>query len=228
VRGVVAFGLAWALALPAAAAEPRRVVALGDSITKGVRPGVKPEETFASLLQDMLKKEGVEAEVTNVGVGGERTDHALKRLDNWVLYYKPHVVTVMYGTNDSYIDKGRKTPRITADAYETNLRAIVAHLRQGGAAVVLMTEPRWGAKAKPNGLGENPNGSLEAYLARCRKVAKEMNCPLVDHYAHWQKAEAGGADLSLWTTDECHPNPAGHRVLAETMLPVVRASLMTK
>ena len=53
------------------AAEPTaRIVTLGDSITKGVRTGVKPQETFAALLQAALKEQGRDVEVTNVGIGG--------------------------------------------------------------------------------------------------------------------------------------------------------------
>src|SRR5579872_7361801 len=68
------------LQLPANAADEKadeavvKIITLGDSITKGVRPGVKPEETFAALVEAGLKKEGIAAQVINVGIGGERTD----------------------------------------------------------------------------------------------------------------------------------------------------------
>src|SRR5689334_16034900 len=92
-----------------------KIVTLGDSITKGARAGVKAEETFAALLETELKKQGVKAEVANVGIGGERTDGALARLEKDVLARKPRVVTIMYGTNDSFVDKGQTTPRLTVD-----------------------------------------------------------------------------------------------------------------
>jgi hypothetical protein len=84
-----------------AGGEAVRIVALGDSITRGTRPGVKDDETFAALLQAALRKEGGRAEMTNAGVGGERTDGALQRLEKAVLAAKPRFVLVMYGTNDS-------------------------------------------------------------------------------------------------------------------------------
>src|SRR5437870_790596 len=88
------------------AAGPFKVVALGDSITRGTRPGVKPEETYPAYLQAGLKKAGLDGELVNVGVGGERTDQALRRLDRAVLDLKPHAVLIMYGTNDSHVDRG--------------------------------------------------------------------------------------------------------------------------
>src|SRR3954470_14742088 len=105
--------LALAALCPPAAAQPAlggkvRVVALGDSITRGVRPGVAADQTFAALLQADLRKQKADADVINVGVGGERTDQALKRLEKAVLALKPAVVLVTYGTNDSYVDQGKQ------------------------------------------------------------------------------------------------------------------------
>src|SRR6185437_765682 len=81
-----------------------RIVTLGDSITKGVRGGVKADETFSARLQAMLREKGVAVEVINAGIGGERTDQALRRLEKDVIARKPNLVTIMYGTNDSYVD----------------------------------------------------------------------------------------------------------------------------
>lgn len=53
------------------------------------------------MLQAALRKEGVQCEVTDVGIGGERRDGALKRFAKDVIDLKPKAVTIMYGTNDS-------------------------------------------------------------------------------------------------------------------------------
>ncbi len=196
------------------------IVTLGDSITKGVRSGVTVEQTFASLVEKRLAAAGRSIRVVNVGVGGERTDQALQRFDR-VLRHKPDVVTIMYGTNDSYVDKGKTTSRITVDEYRKNLNRIVTELLRRGIKPVLMTEPRWSDKAGTNGIGENPNAKLEPFVRACRDVAKEWRVPLVDHFANWSTARNAGADLHAWTTDGCHPNPDGHRKLAEATLPAL-------
>lgn len=198
-----------------------RVVVLGDSITKGVRPGVRVDETFARVVEKSLRRDGINVEVMNLGVGGERTDQALKRLAS-VTERQPQVVTVMYGTNDSYVDKGAKSTRITVEAYRSNLRAIVAELLLHGIEPILMTEPRWADDAPPNGLNENPNTRLEPFMQACRAVALECGVPLVDHFAQWTTARSDGQLLGDWTTDGCHPNPQGHRKLAELLLPALR------
>src|SRR5262245_49603229 len=136
---VVAF-VALLVALPLrVAAEPLEIITLGDSITKGVRTGVKPEETFAALLEADLKARGIEARVTNVGIGGERTDGALARLTKDVLAKKPQLVTIMYGTNDSYVDRGKSEPRLTLDEYRINIKKLVEEVRKAGETHLLMT-----------------------------------------------------------------------------------------
>ena len=201
------------------------IVMLGDSITKGVRAGVKAEETFAALAEAKLRERGWKVRVTNVGIGGERTDQALERLERDVLAKRPRLVTIMYGTNDSYIDPGKDASRLPLEMYRANLRLLIERVRAAGATPILMTEPRWGSAAKPNGRGEHPNQRLEPYLDACRDVARETKTPLVDHYAHWLMQELQGQDIGNWTTDQCHPNAAGHQVISQLMLPILRSAL---
>ncbi len=56
---------------------------------------------------------------------------------------QPDIVTVMYGTNDSYVDQGATTSRITVEEYRRNLETLVSELLRRGILPVLMTEPRW-------------------------------------------------------------------------------------
>lgn len=207
------------------ASDPITIVTLGDSITKGVRTGVAESETFSSLIQEKLTAEGRLVTVLNVGIGGERTDGALSRLDGEVIGKKPDVVAIMYGTNDSYVDRGAGDCRLSVEQYTQNLEEIVRRLRRAGIRPILMTEPRWGRDAAPNGVGEHPNLRLEKYLLACKSVAQDLHVPLVDHYAHWRHAEELGTDIGTWTTDQCHPNPQGHGELANQMLPVLRDTL---
>lgn len=213
---------------PAEASGPT-VIALGDSITKGVRRGVAAAETFAAQLEVALTNQPAgddlsEVSVVNVGIGGERTDHALERLGS-LIQRRPQLVTVMYGTNDSYIDRDRTESRISTKAYRMNLSQIVLALRLHGIGAVLMTEPRWPDDASPNGIGENPNAQLVKYVDVCRDLARELDVPLVDHFAHWGVARANGQDLRQWTTDGCHPNAQGHDEITATLLPVLRRAL---
>ncbi len=192
-----------------------------------MRAGVKTEETFSYLLQEMLRKEAVAAKVINVGIGGERTNQALARLEK-IVALRPQIVIAMYGTNDSWVDKGQTKSRLSAAEYRANLKKLVGELRAAKITPVLMTEPRLGDKHGFNGAGEHPNKNLEEFMAVCRKVAAETETPLVDNFAHWQKQNRGGIDVGTWTTDQCHPNRRGHEEIAKTMLPVVKRVLQER
>ena len=199
-------------------AAPPRIVALGDSITKGVRTGVAADEIFTFLVETRLRERSPGAVVINVGIGGERTDQALARLDAVVAEHRPTAMLVMYGTNDSYVDPGRTEPRLSRDAFAANLEAIVDKLRAAGVQPILMTEPAWGQAAAPDGSGQHPDFRLGDFMAASRAVAERLDVPLVDHHAAWRAAAAGGQDLGAWTTDQCHPNGAGHRVMADAIV----------
>jgi len=201
-----------------APATPARIVALGDSITKGVRTGVAADEIFSVLVERRLRERSPDLVVINEGIGGERTDQALVRLDALIAAHRPTHVLVMEGTNDAYVDPGRTDPRVSRDAYAANLGRIVEKLRAAGVVPILMTEPAWGQNAAPDGSGSHPDIRLGDYMEACREVAARLDVPLVDHHAAWRAAAAAGQDLGEWTTDQCHPNPAGHRVIADTIL----------
>ncbi|MBL9200600.1 MAG: exo-alpha-sialidase [Opitutaceae bacterium] len=204
-----------------------RIIALGDSITKGARPGVLPQQAFPARVQAALRERGLSAEVHNTGIGGERTDQALVRLERDVISQRPHLVTIMYGTNDGWVDEGKAESRLSLAVYTQNLRELVRRLRAAGIAPVLMTEPRFGEEVRRNGLGEDPNPRLARYVAACREIAAETGVPLVDNFGAWEKAQAAGQRLQAWTTDGVHPNVAGNAEiaarLAEALAPLVRA-----
>lgn len=203
---------------------PIKLVTLGDSITRAVRQGVGPTETFTVYLGSELRARGYQAQSVNMGIGGEQTNQALVRLEKDVLSQQPTAVTIMYGTNDSYQYKGEPAPRITIDEYRANLKQLIQRIKAAGAVPILMTPPRW-AKGGKNGVGDDPNIFLEKYVPVCRELAKEEKIPLVDHYQIWTEADSKGINIAEWTTDLYHPNPAGQRLMADAILPVLLKAL---
>jgi lysophospholipase L1-like esterase len=208
-------------------AKPARVVCLGDSITKGYRPGVKEEEAFPARLEAALRKGGIDVEVLNVGIGGENTAQARTRLQAAVIDQRPDVVTVMYGANDSYIDKGKTTPRVSLDDYRANLTAIVRDLTAAGIRPIVMTTNRYGDGHAPDGSGKHPNLQMDAYMKACREVAAAEKVPLVDHQQAWIDAAKNGTDIEKWMTDHVHPSATGHAELTKAILPVVKGAIRT-
>ncbi len=216
------------VAADARSAEPAiRIVCIGDSITKGIRPAngkskaVTADDTFCAQVQAMFRAKGVNVEVINAGVGSDRTDGALKRLDDDVLAHNPQFVTIMFGTNDSVYDIGKRGPRLSVKTYERNLREIVNRVRSAGAEPVIMTEPLmgsdWLAPARnPVYAEKGLNYSLGLFMEAARRVAHEMKTPLIDHYTRWEKAPK--SDVESWLSDGVHPNVVGHTIIAKTMM----------
>lgn len=211
------------LAWPAASvqAEPLRIITLGDSITRGVRPGVKAHETFSSLIEKRLQQQGIRVTVANAGIGGETTAGALKRLERDVLAKSPHVVLVMYGTNDCYVDKGKTEARVALQDFKANLIHVVERLQKAGIQPVMMTEPAYAENGPKDAAGADSNISLGQYMMACRTVAREKDLLLADHFAHWLAQRAKGIKLQPWTTDGYHPSPVGHEDMAYRIVQVI-------
>ena len=167
------------------------------------------------------------------GATPRRTPATVSRRD--VLAHKPRVVVIQFGINDAAVDVWKEPPatesRVPLTEYEQNLRWMIATLREQQAKPVLMTTnpTRWTSKlrdlyGKPPYRPEEPDGFDAPVLARyneaVRKLAAELAVPLVDvHDAFTAK----NADKLL--LDGMHPNDAGHQLIAELLIPVLKDQL---
>jgi lysophospholipase L1-like esterase len=162
----------------------------------------------------------------NAGIGGNRTDQGVARLDAQVLTRRPNIVTIMFGTNDACFDEGKTQPRLAPETYEANLRHIVQRTRDAGAKPIHMTPPpltmKWPLATKqPVYCEQGVNGPLSTYVDAVRRVAKEMDVPLVDFFTAWSGKPADELDALL--PDGCHPSVAGHKLMADLIMPAVLA-----
>jgi lysophospholipase L1-like esterase len=218
---VARFNRAW---IEETRSQPKtlKVVAFGDSVTRGAREGVTEYQTFRHLLQERLTAQGLPIEVINAGVGGDNTVSALARLDSDVLAEKPAAAIVMFGINDAaMVDGGptaRTEPRVPLDAYRANLRTIVRRLQTAGIKVLLCTPTPMSRKYLYQSIGayaehEDINYLLTRYAAAAREVAGETGVPMVDLYALFT-SRPDGLDL---IEDGNHPYAKGHLVIADAL-----------
>ncbi len=202
------------------------VICLGDSITKGVRPGVEADQIYEAVLERLLRHRGLQTQVIASGVGSEQTGGALERFDRDVISHRPDCVTIMYGTNDSYVYEGETKPHLTPDEYAANLRRMVRLAKTSGIQAVLMSPIPLSATGSWMAWSpykeEGPNCRIGAYVDAVGRVAADEEVPIVDNYSVWMAATTGTEQtIDDLTTDGCHPNPAGHELIARTMLPVL-------
>jgi lysophospholipase L1-like esterase len=204
----------------AIADEPVRIVCLGDSVTKAVRKGVEPHQTFCALLQQQLSGADRPVEVVNAGIGGNTTEDGLKRFQPDVLDHKPHIVVIMFGLNDSWIDAGKTESRLTVHEYRANLDTMLELLIGHEIKIVLMTPN----PALAPTYGPERNATLRPYVDVVRSLARHHELPLVDVYQHFAEL-AQEREINSLFTDDMHPNPAGQQQLAVLLEPVLKRQL---
>lgn len=224
IRFVLATLVVAAASLVAKAAMPVRIVCFGDSVTKAVRAGVKPNETFSALLQRSLSTSGRPVEVINAGVGGNTTSDGLARFERDVLARDPQYVVIMFGLNDSWIDEGKTDSRVSPAQYRDNLRRMIATLKERGITPVLMTpNPAIAPKYSPQ-----RNVTLKSYVDVVRDLARHEQIELSDVYGRFSELAVEGVELNSLFTDAMHPNPAGQKLIADWLAPRLEALLEPK
>ena len=115
----LASGLTFGLAV-SVAAEPPRLVALGDSLTAGY--GLAEPDGFVPQLQAWLAAAGRDVVVINAGVSGDTTAGGRARLD-WTLSEPADAMIVILGGNDLLRGIDPASSRASLDAILTGAAA---------------------------------------------------------------------------------------------------------
>jgi acyl-CoA thioesterase I len=187
---------------PVRAADNRpAIVCFGDSLTAGA--GLDPSQSYPEVLQKELDARGYRYRVVNDGVSGDTTQDGLARV-SMVLAEKPAVVVLEFGANDGL----RGQPVAMTEA---NLRQMIETLQKGGTKVVLagMTlPPNYGADY------------IRKFEAMYKDLAAQYRLPLIPFFL-----EGVGGNGSLMQQDGLHPNAAGTRKVAATVLKYVEPEL---
>jgi len=187
-----------------AAPSDRLILAFGDSLTAGYR--LKPTESFPAQLEALLRAEGQKVRVHNAGVSGDTTAGGKARL-NWVLAglkQKPDLVILELGANDML--RGQN-PKIT----EANLDAMLTEFKKRNIPVILA-----GMFASQN-LGVR---YFDDFNAIYPTLAKKHGATL---YPFFMKGVVFNKPYLL--DDGLHPNAKGVGIIAQNILPTVRAAL---
>ncbi len=187
----------WLLALAAAlyGADRRPVIAcFGDSLTAGL--GLDPGQSYPAVLQRDLDRRGLHYRVVNLGVSGETSQDGVERLPR-VLALKPAIVVVEFGANDGL--RGQPVSHT-----ETDLAKMLQTLKKAGIRVALA-----GMTLPPNYGGEY----IRRFDAMYNRLAARFH---VAYIPFLLKGVAGNP--RLMQRDGAHPNAAGTRIVAQTVL----------
>ncbi|GAB6887121.1 arylesterase [Desulfothermus okinawensis JCM 13304] len=177
-----------------------KILAFGNSLTEGF--GLRPDKSFASILEKRLKDKLFDCHVINAGLSGDTTFGGLRRLD-FYLEELPHVVVLELGINDGFLE-------YPIDDIRSNLDKIIEKSKGIGAEVLLI-----GARI-PEGLFEIDKGYCKEFEEIFTDLAKEHNIPLVHDIL-------GGiiGNPSLTLEDLVHPNEQGVEIMVDKAIPDV-------
>ena len=193
-------------------AEAPRIVCFGDSLTSCGGEGGR----YSDMLQQSLP--GVQ--VINSGVSGDTLAGGLARLDSAVLKHRPVCVIVGLGAND-YWRRKRSLNDLKRD-YE----AIVSRCHATGMRVLIIS--CFGNDRVPDGAAidfDRPGIPLAHYAAGLAAIERELVKKYCCGYVPDMQCgilPKGRSDL--WH-DRNHPNAAGNRIVADTLLPELRKLL---
>ncbi|HMH64891.1 MAG TPA: arylesterase, partial [Rhizomicrobium sp.] len=151
-------------------------------------------------LQAALKKDGIDAAVTNAGVSGDTSAGGLARLD-WSLADHPDAAIVELAGNDML--RG-----IAPTENEKNLRAILDRLKAAHVKVLLT-----GMHAQHN-LGADYVKAFDAIYPRLARDTHVLFYPFI--------LDGVALNPKLNQADGMHPNPAGVKIIVARMLPIVK------
>lgn len=188
-----------------------RVAMLGDSIT-AQKSYTRYIETYLELCSGVK-----DLSFMQFGWPGDTAAHAITRLPDDVLGYKPTVTTVMFGIND-----GKYKPYADSIAlpYKTNLVTIAKMLKAAGSKALFLSPSTMDPTYKD---ATEFMAALNGMSARCREAAAQEGAGFADvnalHEAVQDKliAERGKAKCKF-SPDGCHDYPIGHFVIMAAAL----------
>lgn len=186
-----------------APASRQTVLFFGNSLTAGL--GVEPEEAFPALIGQKIDSAGLAYTIVNAGLSGETTAGGRSRV-GWVLRQPVAVFVLELGGNDGL----RGLP---LSATRLNLQAIIdtVRRRRPQARIVLA-----GMQIPPNLGAAYAAGFKQLYY----DLAQQNELTLVPFLL-----EGVGGVARFNQRDGIHPTPAGHRIVARTVWPILHPLL---
>ncbi len=159
--------------------------------------------------------------VINAAVNGSSAPAGYERLKRDVLAFKPDLLVVCFGLNDSNAEMEG------LDIYKEALRNIFTTARQENIETIFMTPNMMNTDSSRISPGDplepladlfakrQTGGLFDAYMDAAREVCKEENVTLCDCYAIWKKMYECGVDTTkLLSNGLNHPIREMHEMFA--------------
>lgn len=181
-----------------------RILAYGSSNTERFLPGMHWLDVLEVALRDTA---GRFHQCLNAGLCGDTSRGLLARFDEEVARYRPHLVIITIGGNDSNPAAG-----IPADEFAANLRELHQRFTVLGSRVIFQTY------YAPDPVRQGDLTEFRRYMEIVRHVARQTRSELVDHLTRWEAFQRAHHERYLQLMlDGFHVNPLGNLVLGLTL-----------
>lgn len=203
------------------------IVTFGNSTT-APRKGI--EKVYALRIHELLNEAGIQNKVINSGIGGSHSgsvkdndftkiEHGMDRFEKAVVNHHPNWVTMNFGLNDAYQDKGEGTSsRIPVEKYVENLNYFISQIKKDGGKIIVLTPNPVGSK-----LPKFRYERLTQYRKAAKGIAKANHVYFIDSwklfYRHTRK-DPKSIDSLL--PDGTHPNDQGHKLIADEIARIIK------
>lgn len=184
------------LAIP----KSKTLLFFGDSLTAGL--GLETEEAFPALIQQKIDTLQLPYQVVNAGLSGETTAGGKNRI-SWVLNQTVDVFVLELGANDGL--RG-----IPVTETRANLQAIIDTVKAKNPNTKIILA---GMQIPPN-MGQDYTRDFKNVFP---ELAAKNNLPLIPFLL---ENVAGIPELNQ--PDGIHPTAEGHKIMAETVWPVIK------
>ena len=206
-RHFIAAALAgcYAGAGPAAAAAPRPILVVGDSLS--AEYGLKRGTGWVALLEKRLAAQKMAASVVNASISGDTTSGGRSRLAPLLAQHKPAVVVIELGANDAL----RGLPLAMT---EENLSQMTRAAQQAGARVLLV-----GNQVPPN-YGSDYANRFAGLFETVAKAHKAAAVPFM------LKGVADGPEPTrMFQADRLHPREEAQPLILDNIWPELKKLL---
>lgn len=225
----------------------RRILFLGSSITLGW--GVPENETMTALIEEKFRKDGIEVQVLNAGIGNYNTARYAELFLTRLTELKPTDIVINYFINDAEIlppgggnfllrhSQLAVTLWIAANRLfgQTGMGNLEAHYRAvydpraKGYQEMLAALDRIKAYADAHGIRvylaitpdvhQLTNYPFRYIHERMAQVAAERGFTFIDLYRPFEHEDPA----QIWAMPgDPHPNARGHRLMADALYPVLK------
>lgn len=195
------------------------ILLLGDSITQGW--GGSPVDRMA--VGDAWKNAFGRYRTVNAGIGGDRTENVLWRLEHGLLdNASPKAVVLMIGVNNAPLVAANGVP---AEAVADGIRLCVENLRLKCPAADVVVVKILPAFAPASDVHASVN-AINAALDRL-DLARDAKVHVVDASAGFFNAD-GSLNAAAYSDGHLHLSPVGYRHLAEALAPAIDSILSPK